>query len=104
MGNVRQGEIIRFEGTGTTALVLSKEFFNATGIAVVCPVVSSASADALHIAVRTGAVSGTAMLEHLKSVDLKARHYQTMGSVVFEKVQELSDAVQSMFDYYPFSI
>ena len=104
MTGVRQGEVIRIEGSGQTALALSKDFFNASGMAIVCPVVAEASADALHVPVTVGAKRGVAMVEQLKSLDMSARHFKILGHVPFEQVQEITDTVQSLFDYYPFSI
>ena len=46
----------------------------------------------------------TALLEHLRSLDLQARHYRKISSISYEQVQDISDAVQGIFDYYPYSI
>ena len=103
MQTVSQGDILRLEKSNMRILVLSKDFFNRTGMTVVCPVTDNTSPDALHLPVETDGFTGTAMLEHLKSMDLRSRFYAKLGSVSFEQIQEISDAVQSIFEYYPCS-
>ena len=98
-----QGDIIVLESNAMHVLVLSREFFNRSGLAVVCPVNKDAHPDPLHIPLQTADYQGTAMLEHLKSIDLRARLYKTIASVDFSTIQDISDAVQGIFDYYPFS-
>lgn len=102
MAHVHQGEIILFEGSGQCALVLSKDFFNRTGMAIVCPVMKRASEDALHIPVHLPDCEGTAMVEQLKTFDLARRFYQTIGRLSYDQIQNITDAVQGIFDYYPY--
>ena len=45
--------------------------------------------------------AGTAMIEQLRSLDIKSRHYKRISEISFEQIQNISDAVQSIFDYYP---
>ena len=99
MDHVRQGEVIRTVSDRFDILVLSKDFFNAFGMAMVCPVVSRAAPDPLHIPVKTSQYEGIAMLEHLKSLDLSSRHYRRLDQIPFEQIQNISDAVQGIFDY-----
>ena len=73
---LNQGEIIRLETPGITGLVLSRAFFNRSGMAVVCPVAAYAPEDALHIPVTGEKMKGVALLEHLKSLDLRTRFYE----------------------------
>lgn len=101
---IKMGEILEPEKSRFPILVLSKEFFNATGMVVACPVVKNASEDALHIPVRTDRFEGIALLEQLKSLDMTARRYRKLGQLMFEQIQNCADAVQSIFDYYPYSV
>ena len=99
---LNQGEIIRLETSGITGLVLSRAFFNRSGMAVVCPVVACAAEDALHIPVTGEKLKGVALLEHLKSLDLRTRFYERIEVLTYQQIQNISDAVQGIFDYYPF--
>lgn len=99
---VQQGDILNVPGLKSNVLVLSKAFFNQTGFAVVCPVLSGGKTGALNISVTSGDLTGVAHLESLKSLDLSARHFRMIGRISFEQIQNISDAVQSIFDYYPY--
>lgn len=102
MPHVKQGEIILIEGNRQCALVLSRDLFNRTGLAVLCPVMKSTSADALHIPVSYPEYEGIAMIEQLKTFDLNKRLYQTIAQLSYDQIQNLTDAVQAIFDYYPY--
>ena len=104
METVHQGDVLFLEKNSLYVLVLSREFFNRSGLAVVCPIEQKASGDALHIAVETPVFRGIAMLEHLKSIDLQARYYRKVTEIHYEEIQNISDAVQGIFDYYPYSL
>ena len=97
-----QGTVIWLPEEKLLALVVSKDFFNATGLSVVCPVVRRAELDALHLPVMVGVEEFIVLCEHIKTLDLRSRFYQTRGSISFESLQEAVDMVQSIFDYYPF--
>lgn len=97
-----QGDLLLFSGENRKALVLSKDFFNRSGLSVVCPVVSQAAEDALHIPISTEKDCGIALCEHLKTADLKNRRYKKIGTIPYSQIQEVTDAVQAIFDYYPY--
>jgi len=99
---IQQGALIELDVSKQRLLVLSKAFFNRTGLCVVCPVVPDAPSDALHLKIKSKRYSGTALCEHLKTIDLKSRHYRNLGTLSYEQVQETTDAIQAIFDYYPF--
>lgn len=104
MDLVRQGDILFLEKNSIHVLVLSRDFFNKSGLTVVCPVKKEAFKDALHITVETPVFNGTALLEHIKSIDLQAGFYKKITSIPFDQIQNISDAVQSIFEYSPFSL
>jgi len=104
MNHVKQGDIIELSRSSMQALVLSRDFFNRTGLAVLCPIEKTASEDALHFPINTKHIKGVALCEHLKTVDLKTRFYKTISSLTIEQLQDICDAVQDIFAFYPFSI
>ena len=71
---------------------------------VVCPLRENAVPDALHIGVTSEAYTGMALIEQLRSLDLQARHYRKVSCISYEQIQDISDAVQGSFDYYPYSM
>ena len=101
MSEIHQGEILCLEKPETYILVLSRDFFNRTGMTVVCPLTECASGDALHIAVASEKYNGTALLEQLRSIDLRARHFRKISEISMNQIQDISDAVQGIFEYYP---
>ena len=103
MEMIHQGEILRLDLPSILILVLSKDFFNRSGLAIACPIRQDASEDALHISVKAEKIQGTAMLEQMRSIDLRARYYSRIDMLDFEQIQNITDAAQSIFDYYPFS-
>ena len=104
MACAQQGDILWLEREEQYVLVLSREFFNLSGMSVVCPLRDHAEPDALHIRILSDKYNGTALLEHLRSLDLQARHYQKVSVISYEQIQDITDAVQGIFDYYPYSI
>ena len=78
------------------------EYVTQSGLCVVCPVVENTAADALHIRVKADSFVGIAMCEQLKTMDLKNRYFRKKGSLSYGMIQEITDAVQSIFDYYPY--
>ena len=99
----QQGDILWLEKEEQYVLVLSREFFNQSGMSVVCPLRDKAKPDALHIEISSDEYNGTALLEHLRSLDLQARHYRRISGISYEQIQDIADAVQGIFDYYPYS-
>ena len=104
MNIVQQGSLLHLSGIDQTVLVLSREFFNRTGMLVVCPVRKNTRKAALNIQITTENFTGFAMLDQMRGIDIRARHYSTLGEIPFEQIQNISDAAQGIFDYYPFSI
>lgn len=100
--HAEQGEILELQGRVRYVLVLSRDLFNRTGMSIVCPVVDNTFEDALHIPVQTGRVQGTALCEQIISMDLSARFYRNCGKINYMQIQNVTDAVQAIFDYYPY--
>ena len=103
-GIVKQGDIIELNDGKTRALILSKDFFNETGLSVVCPIMQKAAPDALHKLIGTDQSAGIAMCEQLKTLDLSRRHFRVVDRLGYSEIQQISDVVQSIFDYYPYSL
>lgn len=102
MEAIPQGTVLHLPRINKDVLVLSREFFNRTGMLIVCPVIKRAEKAALNIPIEVKAYSGYAILDQLRSIDIRARHYAVSGKISFEQIQNISDAVQDIFDYYPY--
>lgn len=97
--NAEQGELLRINGISYPAIVVSNDFFNSSGKAVVCPVVKDAAAGPLHIHIDASPVSGYVLCEQLRYLDLDARRFTKISSVSLYEIMDISDAVKGMFDY-----
>ena len=80
------------------ALVISNDLFNRrTGLAILCPVTNTRRDFPFHVAMPEGAsVTGSVMVEQIKSVDWRARRVRLIERVPEETLREalgLLDAV-----------
>ena len=98
---VHQGSILQIPAFNQKVLVLSRDYFNRTGMLIVCPVRKTAGEAALNIPVFSGNDTGYAILDQMRGIDIRARHYSLLGEISMEQMQNISDAAQDIFDYYP---
>lgn len=97
-----QGDILSVESIHTPVLVVSKTFFNKTEQIIACPILKEAAEDPLHIAVHTKEISGIVLCEQMKLLDLRVRGYKKTSELQMNELMNITDAIQSVFDYYPF--
>lgn len=79
------------------ALVVSNDLFNkATGFCVACPVTNTRRDFPFHVTIPDGeSVAGVVMVEHVKSIDFRARSAKRIGAApesVLEEVLSILDA------------
>lgn len=96
---LNQGDILRIEKIAQPVLIVSKNFFNQSGEIIGCPIYSSSSESPLHISVSTGEINGYVQCEKLRLLDLNVRGYTKIDSLALIDKINISDAVQSIFDY-----
>lgn len=99
---IAQGDILSVERINTPILVVSKTFFNRTEQVIACPVLRSASEDPLHIPIIAMDMQGIVLCEQMKLLDLRIRGYKKLTELKMEDVMNITDAIQGIFDYYPF--
>ena len=97
---VEQGDIITIEKLQGQFLVVSKNFFNETEQAIVCPIAQDTFLDPLHIGIKTDEMNGIVMCEQMRMIDLRYRGYKTVGRIHYSDIINITDAIQSIFDYY----
>ncbi|HUM83227.1 MAG TPA: type II toxin-antitoxin system PemK/MazF family toxin [Lachnospiraceae bacterium] len=102
MDGIEQGEILSVERISTPVLAVSKKFFNRTEQIIACPVLKNASSDPLHILIRTKEMQGVVLCEQVRILDLHVRGYKKIDELRPEDIMNVADAIQSIFDYYPF--
>lgn len=101
MTNFEQGDILSVEKIAEPVLVVSKNFFNKTEQAIVCPIVKNASVDPLHIEIEVDDISGKVLCEQMKLLDLKYRGYKVVSLIKYADIINITDAIQGIFDYFP---
>ena len=100
MSRIEQGDLIKVNRASATFLVVSSDFFNSSGLVIVCPVVKNASEDALHVPVGSDSFEGIALCEQITTVAAAERGYSSNGRIRVNDLLEVIYRVQSMFDYY----
>ena len=95
---VKQGEIIMIEGIRfKKAVVVSKDTYNKTGSAVVCPVVPEEPDCTLKVRISE---NGYVICDNMKVTDLNARRFHSVGRITYPELIRICDMLQSIFDYY----
>lgn len=102
MKEIAQGDILSVERINTPILVVSKSFFNRTEQIIACPVLKNALEDPLHIPIIAADMQGIVLCEQMKLLDLRVRGYKKLSNLKTEDIINIADAIQSIFDYYPF--
>ena len=99
MSRVEQGDLLRIDSLKNPVLVVSNNFFNQSGMALVCPVMRNAAEGPLHIALKEAPIEGYVLCEQVRYVDLTMRRYSKLGATHYYEIMDISDAMMSMFDY-----
>lgn len=102
MFEVMQGDILSVEKVGMPILVVSKNFFNRSQQIMACPILKDTTPDPLHIAISTDEIRGIVLCEQVKLIDLCVRGYKKISEIKYEDIMNITDAIQSIFDYYPY--
>lgn len=96
-----QGDILQVEKMSVPVLVVSKNFFNKSEQAIVCPIMKNAKPDPLHIEINTDEVCGRVVCEQMKLLDLRYRGYKIVSVIKYADIINITDAIQGIFDYFP---
>ncbi|MBQ8620194.1 MAG: type II toxin-antitoxin system PemK/MazF family toxin [Clostridiales bacterium] len=99
MSRVEQGDLLRIDSFKNPVLVVSNNFFNQSGMALVCPVLKNAVEGPLHIQLKESPVEGYVLCEQVRYVDLTMRRFSKLSATHYYDIMDISDAVMSMFDY-----
>jgi len=102
MTPIVQGDILSVERISAPVLVVSKTFFNRSEQVIACPILQDAAPDPLHIPVSAGRVQGIVLCEQVKLLDLRVRGFRKLSELRIDDIMNITDAIQSIFDYYPF--
>ena len=83
------------------ALVLSPKLYNTkSGLALVCPITNQAKGYPFEVVVPAGhGTTGVILVDHLKSIDWKARHGERLGRCPDEVVGEVRAKLAALLGY-----
>ena len=99
MENLHQGDILKIENIKHPVLIVSKDFFNASGEIIGCPIIRNSAPGPLHIWMLTEANEGYIQCEKLALLDLSIRGYQKVDSLPISEMINVCDAIQGIFEY-----
>lgn len=97
---VEQGDIIKIDGIGHLALVISKNTYNESGMAVVCPILQKSIGSTFEVEVSINDSLIYVASDSVRQLDLNIREYSTKGRVPYSKLIYIIDMAQSIIDYY----
>lgn len=99
MRSVEQGDLLKIAGLKAPVIVVSNNFFNESGMALVCPIMKSALQSPLHIPLKGSLVEGYVLCEQVRYVDLTKRHFSKLSTTHYYDIMDISDAIMSIFEY-----
>ena len=99
MEHLHQGDLLKIENIRHPVLVVSKDFFNSSGAVIGCPVIKDSIAGPLHIWMSVEDNEGYIQCEKLALLDLSVRGYKRIGRLPLAEMINISDAIQSIFEY-----
>ena len=96
---VEQGDIVKVEGIGHMALVISKDSYNESGMAVVCPVSNEKSGSTFEVEICVDNKVMYVASDAIRQLDIESRGYRKNGRVSYSKLIYVIDRAQSIIDY-----
>ncbi len=96
---IHQGDVLKIERIKLPVLVVSKDFFNQNGEIIGCPIYETGKEGALHIHIEADRLQGYVHCEKLALLDLNARRFSKLCRISLNHIMDITDAVQSIFDY-----
>lgn len=96
---IEQGDLLRVSGLTHPMIIVRNNFFNASGKAIVCPIVKDATEGPLNIRLKDCPIDGFILCEQVRYVDLAARHFSKITTAPYFDIMDISDVVMGMFDY-----
>lgn len=99
MIKAEQGDVLKVTSLSHPILVVSKNFFNESGMVMACPILPSAIRGPLRIWCESIREPGFVYCEQLRVVDLNARRFSKIDSVSINELMDIVDTIQGIFDY-----
>ena len=94
---VEQGDIIKIEDIGQTALVVSRNLYNESGHVIVCPVITDVTPTAFSFLIKADEY---VLCDNPRHFDLSSRGYTVINRISLANLIQIVDRLQSLFDYF----
>jgi len=99
MLKAEQGDILTVASIQSPVMVVSKNFFNRSGLVIACPILPDANPGPLRIHCKSLKSPGFVYCEQLRIIDLNVRQFSKADAVSYDELIDIVDAIQSIFDY-----
>ena len=99
MVKAEQGDVLKVASFPYPVLVVSKNFFNESGLVMACPILPDAVRGPLRIRCESIRTPGYVYCEQIRVVDLKVRRFSKTDAVSLNELMDIVDAIQGIFDY-----
>ena len=96
MASIEQGDLLKVEGIQHPVIVVSNDYFNQSGRAIVCPILKKTAPGPLHIRLRETEVDGSVLCEQVRTID-KARLREHMGRLDDQQMSMVDNAIAVSF-------
>ena len=100
---IEQGDLLKVGGVVWPVIVVSNSFFNASGKAIVCPIVKDALEGPLHIPLKNCPVEGYVLCEQVRYLDLSVRRFSRITATPYFDIMVFFDFSLKISDSMIFS-
>ena len=97
---VEQGDILKIDGFSQLALVISKNTYNETGMAILCPIIKKSIGSIFEVKVDVNDSVMYVASDGVRQLDMECRNYNKKGRLPYSKLIYVIDMAQSVIDYY----
>ena len=99
MNKVEQGDVLKISSIQYPVVVVSKNFFNESGLVIACPILPETVHGPLRIRCDSIRTPGYVYCDQMRNVDLTKRRFTKIDALSYYELIDIVDAIQSIFDY-----
>ena len=99
MIKAEQGDVLKISSLPYPVVVVSKNFFNESGLVMTCPIVPEAVPGPLRFHCENIRSPGYVYCEQVRVVDLNIRRFSKIDAISYGELIDIVDAIQGIFDY-----
>ena len=96
---VEQGDVIKIDGVRNLALVISKNYYNESGKAILCPVCEKDLGTTFSMEIELNDTKFYVCCDAVKQMDVDTRGYTKKGHLQLGKLIQVINLAKSIIDY-----